>query len=839
MSELKRVVLLSIVALVSVPALAGAQSQAPDAARGPLVDVILTLDAPPLARGGHVRTLSAVQGNVEAGLAQTVPELSVQRRYSTVLDGLAVRLPQSEVDRLQSVDGVTKVYPNVSYHSLRTTTPSFIGAPALWGPQLSSAGQGVKIGIIDDGVDRVHPYFSARGYKMPRGFPKGNKRFTDAKVIVARAFAPRSPKWKYARRPFDPVNSDHATHVAGIAGGNYRTRVTGTTRVSGVAPRAYLGNYKVLSIPDGNFGLNGNSAEIVAGIEAAVRDGMDVINLSLGEAEVDPSRDIVARALDGAAAAGVVPVVAAGNEYEDLGAGSVTSPGSSARAITVAAENQSGPSISYFSSGGPTPVSLRMKPDVTAPGEDVLSSVPRREGLWANFSGTSMAAPHVAGAAALLRQRHRSWTVEQIKSALVLTGKPVLGPGGTEADTTREGGGTIDLERADRPLVFASPTSLAFGFVKPGASSVRQVALSDAGGGAGDWAVSTTLQQPANGVAVSVPPVASVPGPLVITATASPTAAEATHTGFVVLQRGTDRRRIPFWFRVAAPKLGLEQTTPLTRTGTYQGDTRGHPALVDSYRYPDDTRTIGVSRTLLGPEQVFRVSVTHPVANFGVAITRNAGNVEPRVVRAGDENQLLGQIGLPFNANPYLPLFEAPMPVAGGGPPRSGRLRRRLRQRHGRRRGRLHIPLLDQRHDPAAPQTGLDSRPPTACPRGRHRRGDQPAVRAAVGRRLRALGALRRGPERGHRVAEGPQARASRVHAPCLRLPGDEEHGERAEDPAEHGAPARRIPDPLAQVAVALVRRRQLREVAFDARSELVRVVLGVQERQLGFPAAS
>ena len=672
MSELKRVVLLSIVALVSVPALAGAQSQAPDAARGPLVDVILTLDAPSLARGGHVRTLSAVQGNVEAGLAQTVPELSVQRRYSTVLDGLAVRLPQSEVDRLQSVDGVTKVYPNVSYHALRTTTPSFIGAPALWGPQLSSAGQGVKIGIIDDGVDRVHPYFSARGYKMPRGFPKGNKRFTDAKVIVARAFAPRSPKWKYARRPFDPVNSDHATHVAGIAGGNYRTRVTGTTRVSGVAPRAYLGNYKVLSIPDGNFGLNGNSAEIVAGIEAAVRDGMDVINLSLGEAEVDPSRDIVARALDGAATAGVVPVVAAGNEYEDLGAGSVTSPGSSASAITVAAENQSGPSISYFSSGGPTPVSLRMKPDVTAPGEDVLSSVPRREGLWANFSGTSMAAPHVAGAAALLRQRHRSWTVEQIKSALVLTGKPVLGPGGTEADTTREGGGTIDLERADRPLVFASPTSLAFGFVKPGASSVRQVALSDAGGGAGDWAVSTTLQQPANGVAVSVPPVSSVPGPLVITATASPTAAEATHTGFVVLQRGTDRRRIPFWFRVAAPKLGLEQTTPLTRTGTYQGDTRGHPALVDSYRYPDDTRTIGVSRTLLGPEQVFRVSVTHPVANFGVAITRNAGNVEPRVVRAGDENQLLGQIGLPFNANPYLPLFEAPMPVAGGVLPAPG-----------------------------------------------------------------------------------------------------------------------------------------------------------------------
>jgi len=663
MSGLKRVVLLSILVLVSVPALAGARSQVPEPARGSMVEVILTLDAPPLARGGQVRTLSAVQGNVEAGLARSVPELTVQRRYSTVLDGLAVRLPQSALDRLQSVDGVTKVYPNVSYHSLRSTTPSFIGAPALWGPKLKSAGQSVKIGIVDDGLDRSHPYLKARGYRMPRGFPKGNKRFTDAKVIVARAFAPRSPKWKYARRPFDPRNSEHATHVAGIAAGNYRTRALGS-RISGVAPKAYIGNYKVLTIPDDGFGLNGNSAEIVAGIEAAVRDGMNVINLSLGEAEIDPSRDIVARALDGAAAAGVVPVVAAGNDYEDLGAGSVTSPGSSASAITAAAEDQNGPFIASFSSGGPTPLSLRMKPDVTAPGEDVLSSVPRRDGLWASFSGTSMAAPHVAGAAVLLWQRHRGWTVEQIKSALVQTGRPVLGPGGGEADTTREGGGTIDLVRADRPLLFASPTSLSFGFVKPGASSSRQVALSDAGGGAGEWIASTTLQQGAAGASVTVSP-ATVPGPLVVTATASPAATEATHTGFVVLQRGSDHRRIPFWFRVAAPKLGQAATTPLTRTGTYQGDTRGRPALVNTYRYPEDARMLGVERSLLGPEQVFRVSLKRPVTNFGVAITSGDREIEARVVRAGDENQLLGEIGLPFNANPYLPAYGTPVPVAG------------------------------------------------------------------------------------------------------------------------------------------------------------------------------
>jgi hypothetical protein len=157
-----------------------------------------------------------------------------------------------------------------------------------------------------------------------------------------------------------------------------------------------------------------------------------------------------------------------------------------------------------------------------------------------------------------------------------------------------------------------------------------------------------------------------------VTVAASPAASQSTHTGFVVLQRGSDRRRIPFWFRVAAPALGAAQTTPLTRTGTYQGDTRGHPALVDSYRYPDDPRDLGVSRTLLGPEQVFRVSLSRPIANFGVAVTGGAQGVEPRVVRAGDENQLLGEIGLPFNANPYLPAYGTPTRVAGATLPGPG-----------------------------------------------------------------------------------------------------------------------------------------------------------------------
>ena len=415
MVPLKRVALLLVVMVLAVPALAGARPSGPSR-QGALVEVVVTLDAKPLARGGTLRTLQASQRDVESELAGLI---EVQHRYSTVLNGLAVTLPAGQLAALESADGVVGVYPNVAYHALRSSTPGFIGAPALWGPTLNSAGNGVKIGIIDDGLDKTHPYFRARGYRMPRGFPKGKKAYTSAKVIVARAFAPRRPRWKFAGAPFDPINSDHATHVAGIAAGNYRTQAQGG-RVSGVAPKAYLGNYKVLTVPTGGFGLNGNSAEIVAGIEAAVRDGMDVINLSLGESEIEPSRDIVARALDGAAAAGVVSVVAAGNNYEELGPGSVTSPGSSDRAITVAAESeQGGAEMASFSSSGPTPLSLRMKPDITAPGVEVLSSVPRREGLWASFSGTSMAAPHVSGAAAMLMARNpefigQSTTIKQI-----------------------------------------------------------------------------------------------------------------------------------------------------------------------------------------------------------------------------------------------------------------------------------------------------------------------------------------------------------------------------------------------------------------------------------------
>ena len=138
------------------------------------------------------------------------------------------------------------------------------------------------------------------------------------------------------------------------------------------------------------------------------------------------------------------------------------SPGSAASAITAAAEShERAVHLVLLVGRADAAVAAHEAGRDCARRVDVLSSVPRREGLWASLSGTSMASPHVAGAAALLRQRHRGWTVEQIKSALVLTGKPVLAPGGVEADTTREGGGT-DRPRARGPRRSSSRRLRAF-----------------------------------------------------------------------------------------------------------------------------------------------------------------------------------------------------------------------------------------------------------------------------------------------------------------------------------------------------------------------------------------
>ena len=563
-----------------------------------------------------------------------------------------------------------RVFGSTTYHLLAGPDAPTIRARELTGSTAANAGAGIKIGIIDDGVDQRHPFFDPTGYVMPEGFPKGQAAYATAKVIVARSFPPPGATWPHASKPFDPEQSDHGTHVAGIAAGNANTLAEGA-RIGGIAPRAYIGNYKALTVPtDANVGLNGNAPEIVAAIEAAVADGMDVINLSLGEPEIEPSRDLVARALDAAAAAGVVPVVAAGNDFDEFGRGSLSSPGSAANAITVGATTSgASPAIASFSSAGPTPVSLRLKPDVVAPGASILSATP--DG-WRHSSGTSMAAPHVAGAAALLLQRHPEWTPAQLKSSLTVTARPVTA-GDAVVAPVRAGAGLVDVAAADQPLLGSTPTSVSFGLVRSGEAATRRVAIEDAGGGGGAaWSVTVESTNTPRGTVLTAPATLVVPGELPLDLVAGATEGEIT--GTVVLRRTGVARRIPFWGRVAAPRLSVEGARPLARQGSYTGDTRGRRALVDVYRYPEIPADGPVPGRLAGPEQVFLVRLTRPVANFGVVITgRGRGSrVEPRVVRDGDENRLTGYAALPLNQNPYVDEFGASVPAAGAIRPVAG-----------------------------------------------------------------------------------------------------------------------------------------------------------------------
>ena len=693
-------------ALVLVFALlAGGSAAAPPRSSSDLVEVVVTLPRPALAievaqnrtlaaaakrrhslavsapaAVSYLHTLAAAQQTLAARLAVAIPAAHVNWHYGVALDGVSVVLPASDLARLHAIPGAT-VWPSVTYHALDTpasTTatsadpgPSLIGATALWGSNLATAGEGIKIGLVDDGLDQAHPYFNPAGYSYPAGFPKGNTAYTTPKVIVARAFPSPSTSWRYADRPFDPIFSFHATHVGGIAAGNYNTPDNDGSTISGVAPRAYLGNYKALTVPTENYGLDGNSPEIAKAIDQAVADGMNVINLSIGEPEVEPRRDIVVKALDNAAAAGVVPVVAAGNDFDTAGYGSVGSPANAPAAITAAASTMGGDGtspnhIASFSSGGPTPVSLQLKPDVTAPGVDVLSSIPPKD--FETLDGTSMATPHVAGAAALLLQRHPTWTVEQVKSALASTGAAVHPTGRSgEVSVLREGGGRIDLVRANQPLLFTDPTSLGWGLVRRGFSGTKQLTTTDAGGGSAPWNVSIHAQSLLHGAKLTSESTTVVAGAaLSLRLTVSATAKPGDGTGFVVLTRGTDVRRVAFWFHVEVPKLALDPHRTLRRPGLYHGDTKGQASRVSSYRYPEGGLAFGVSTHLGGPEQVFRFTLHRQVANFGIVVVHHARGirVSPRLVAGDDENRVVGYTGIPASLNPYQGLSNSE-PVVG------------------------------------------------------------------------------------------------------------------------------------------------------------------------------
>ena len=310
----------------------------------------------------YLARLVAAQQIAARQLRRAIPEARIGRRFQVVLDGLTLSLPATKLPQLARLRFVRKIYPSVRYHLETDASPSVIGADELHATT-GARGDGIKIGIVDDGVDNTNPFLNPAGYTYPPGFPKGARKWTSPKVIVARAF-PGPNSGRPGRLAVDPRASFHGTHVAGIAAGDSGTCSPGgrdhppTCGLSGVAPRAYIGNYRVFNVPT-PIGHIANTPEIAAAFEFAARDGMDLINFSGGGAETEPANDAMVDVIHNLALAGIPSVISAGNDRDDFGMGSVGSPGTAPDAITVAAVSNThvfGPTLSVRAAGAPAAV---------------------------------------------------------------------------------------------------------------------------------------------------------------------------------------------------------------------------------------------------------------------------------------------------------------------------------------------------------------------------------------------------------------------------------------------------------------------------------------------------
>jgi minor extracellular serine protease Vpr len=499
-------------------------------------------------------TMAEVVSTFLKNLATKSKDAVVTQSYDTVFSGVALEIKASDIPKLQSIASVRAIYPNNKVEAIpiekaadhkpyMAESAPMIGANEYW--NLGYEGAGMKVGVIDTGIDYNHPDLKA-AYK-------GGYDFVDNDAD-----------------PYEGnemIQSDHGTHVSGIISGRGNPELGG---VRGIAPKSDLHVYRVL----GENG--GEDAWVIAGIEQAVKDGMDVINLSLGAPENNPDTP-TSRAVNNAMLAGVVTVVANGN-YGTAGYGTVTSPATAALAISVGAsyppyhsynhkgvssatgekeyelkwmldwspedrnidfmnedhelvyvglgrpgdfegkdvagkivlvkqggvaftelnnfaeqlgavaviffnrdtynehldfpiprpgnlpmfdmrgddgrelvrsitggtaqtfkitgvvkETYPGDDIVDFSSKGPVVSSFDIKPDIVAPGANILSTVPAFGGAYssayARLSGTSMAAPHITGLAALILEAKPNFSVFDVKTVMMNTAKklnPIL-----------------------------------------------------------------------------------------------------------------------------------------------------------------------------------------------------------------------------------------------------------------------------------------------------------------------------------------------------------------------------------------------------------------------------
>ena len=272
--------------------------------------------------------LESEQGDFMSRAELVSSGIRERTRLRKLTNAVSIEVGASELAAISALPGVKRVELVRRYHATIDASVPLINAPAIWQKLggVSVAGQGMKIAILDTGIDITNPLFSDAGYTAPAGFPRannGNDSLTNNKVIVAKSFVDNS-----ITSALD--ENGHGSNVAGIAAGNSGT-VSPLATLSGVAPNAYLGNYRVLDASG-----NGRDDFIIRALEEAVADGFDVVNMSFG-GDADSTLTQLDAAVETAVnIAGKIVVISAGNSGED-GDMTVSSPGVSPSAITVAA----------------------------------------------------------------------------------------------------------------------------------------------------------------------------------------------------------------------------------------------------------------------------------------------------------------------------------------------------------------------------------------------------------------------------------------------------------------------------------------------------------------------
>ncbi len=415
-------------------------------------DVIIQLKGEPLAKWkGRGISMTAAKANLESARSQVKAEVVrlanearalkalspliarnvVKREYHYVFNGLSARVSSDAIRQIEKLPEVKKVWMDRKVKASLSQSVPLIRADMVW-TLLGATGKGIIVAIIDTGIDYTHPDL-------------GGCLGPGCKVIGGYDIVNDLP---------DPMDDHgHGTHVAGIVAAN--------GDIKGVAPDAKLMAFKVLD----EYGT-GSFQNVIYGIEQALDpdknpatdDGADIINLSLG-GPGDPN-DPVSQAVDNAVDSGVVVVVAAGNAGSDYE--TIESPGVANKALTVGASDKSD-WIAYFSSRGPVPGTYQIKPEVTAPGVAITSSVPSgrcelcNPSRYATLNGTSMATPHVAGTAALLLERYPTWTPQQVKEAL-MERSISLG-----LDVFTQGNGRIDAYDSATTSAIGNPGNLSLG----------------------------------------------------------------------------------------------------------------------------------------------------------------------------------------------------------------------------------------------------------------------------------------------------------------------------------------------------------------------------------------